>query len=357
MLRNMPLRRESGQTLAAFVCSVLLGTAVLMAAQAQERESQFTPRVYVGAGVGVTQLEPKTPNDALTVSEDTDTGFHVAVGYDFTSRLSAELYYADLGAAEIDFLGSNVGDIGYQVFGLSGLVYLYNSRSGLRANNTRSGMGTREGFSLFGRVGVGGITADSELDHVVNNNAHLALGLGVEYGFRNGFAVRGEYQAFDSDAQYATLSLVKRFGKLRSAAVPVAAVASVPTPIASAPVAPAAPVAPQQPTLPSVPTVNFDFDKSDITAIAANKLDEVVAAVADSDVRLMLEGHTDWIATESYNFDLSMRRTESVRRYLESKGIARSRMSVRGFGEKRPIASNATAEGRAINRRVDIRIQ
>nr|MBX2836563.1 OmpA family protein [Gammaproteobacteria bacterium] len=51
-----------------------------------------------------------------------------------------------------------------------------------------------------------------------------------------------------------------------------------------------------------------------------------------------------------------LRRAESVRRYLENKGINRARMSVRGFGETRPIAMNDTAEGRASNRRVDIRV-
>ncbi len=347
------LKQESGQTLAAFVCTVLLGTAVLMVAQAQERELEFKPRVYAGAGVGVTRLEPKMPNDSLSVSEDSSTGFHGVIGYDFTSRFAAEVYYADLGSADIAFLGADVGKIDYQVFGLSGIAYLYNSRSGLRAGNTSS-MGTREGLSLFGRVGIGGVSADSELDYTVNHRTHLALGLGAEYGFRNGFALRGEYRAFDSDAHYASLSLIKRFGKASQAVVPVAAVAA---PKAIVPEAPKASVVPEKPAFTGVPTVYFAFDKSVISDTAANKLDEVVAAVADSDARLVLEGHTDWVATERYNYDLSLRRSENVRRYLESKGIARSRMSVRGFGETRPIASNTTAEGRASNRRVDIRIE
>lgn len=353
-MKSNPLKRQSGQTLAAFVCSVLIGTTVLMVAQAQERENQFTARPYVGIGAGVTQLKPFTPNDSLSVSDDTDAGFHGVIGYDFTSRLSAELYYADLGAAEIAFLGADVGPINYQVFGLSGIVYLYNSRSGLRANKTGSGMGTREGLSLFGRVGVGGVTADSDLDYKVNHGTHLALGLGAEYGFSNGFAIRGEYRALDTDQQYASLSLVKRFGRLSPvAAVPIAVVA----PKVIAPVAPPKPVKKSKPTLAGVPSIKFDFNESVITDAAANKLDEVVAVVADSDVGLMLEGHTDWIDTESYNYDLSIRRTESVRRYLESKGIARTRITVRGYGEKRPSASNETEDGRAINRRVDVRIR
>ena len=85
-------------------------------------------------------------------------------------------------------------------------------------------------------------------------------------------------------------------------------------------------------------------------------LDKLVAALGNSGETITLEGHTDWVSTETYNYDLSLRRAQTVRRYLESNGISRSRMVVRGFGEKRPIATNATDEGRASNRRVDIRI-
>jgi len=332
------------------VCAAMFGSAVLMGAQADERYDDFTRRVYVGAGVGATQLEPKVPNAALSVSEKTDTGFHVVAGYDFTSRLSAEVYYADLGAAEIAFLGENVGDINYQVYGLSGIAYLVNSRSGFKSKAT--GMGTREGLSLYGRVGIGGVSADSKLDYKVNHATHLALGLGAEYGFRNGLAVRGEIRALDTDQQYASLSLVKRFGKVSRGAAATALTTrnvDLPETRTNAQV-------PEKPAIAGVPTVNFDFDQSVITQLAATKLDEVVAAVGDSDAGITLEGHTDWIASERYNYDLSLRRAESVRRYLESKGISRSRMTVRGFGEKQPIASNESAEGRASNRRVDIRI-
>lgn len=353
-MRPVTLKRQSGQTLAAFVCSLLLGTTVMMVAQAQEREDQFTARPYIGIGAGATQLKPFTPNESLTVSDNTDAGYHGVIGYDFTSRLSAELYYADLGSAEIAFLSTDVGPINYQVFGLSGIVYLYNSRSGLRANKTGSGMGTREGLSLFGRVGIGGVSADSELDYKVNHGTHLALGLGAEYGFNNGFAVRGEYRALDTDQHYASLSLIKRFGKLSPV---IAAPIAVAAPKAVAPEAAPKAVEKPVPTLNGVPSLKFAFNEAVLSDSAIQQLDDIVAAVADSDVGLLLEGHTDWIDTESYNYNLSIRRTESVRRYLESKGISRTRITARGYGEERPAASNATEDGRAINRRVDIRIR
>lgn len=351
MLGNLKAK-STARTVVTTAGTVLLGAAVLMVAQADERDSAFTGRVYVGAGVGVTQLEPETNTSSLSVSDDNDTGFHITAGYDFTTRLSAEIYYADLGAAEIAFLGQDVGEVDYQVYGLSAIGYLYNSRSGLRAKSTGPGLALREGLSLYGRVGIGGIDADSDLDHTVNHTVHLALGIGAEYGFKNGFALRAEYMALDTDQDYATVSLVKRFGKVASV-LPVAAL----TPAIAAPIL-ETPKTPEPKTAPIGPvtTVNFGFDQSDLGSDAANTLDTLIVALRNSDDTITLEGHTDWVSTEAYNYELSLRRAETVRRYMESNGISRSRMVVRGFGETRPVATNATDEGRASNRRVDIRI-
>ncbi|WP_419912802.1 OmpA family protein [Hoeflea sp.] len=67
-------------------------------------------------------------------------------------------------------------------------------------------------------------------------------------------------------------------------------------------------------------------------------------------------GFTDSTGTASYNLDLSQRRAQSVSSYLAAQGIDRRRMYVVGFGQERPIASNASAEGRAQNRRVELHI-
>jgi len=72
--------------------------------------------------------------------------------------------------------------------------------------------------------------------------------------------------------------------------------------------------------------------------------------------KVSLSGHTDNIGTEAYNMGLSNRRWMSVRDYAVKKGVDSSRVSGEGFGESKPIASNATAEGRAKNRRVEIKV-
>jgi OOP family OmpA-OmpF porin len=72
--------------------------------------------------------------------------------------------------------------------------------------------------------------------------------------------------------------------------------------------------------------------------------------------RVALSGYTDNIGTEAYNMGLSNRRWMSVRDYVVKHGVSSSRVSGQGFGESKPIASNATAEGRAKNRRVEIKV-
>jgi OOP family OmpA-OmpF porin len=69
---------------------------------------------------------------------------------------------------------------------------------------------------------------------------------------------------------------------------------------------------------------------------------------------LEIVGHTDSTGPEAYNLGLSERRAQAAANYLEGKGVSMSRITVKGMGESAPVASNATREGRAMNRRVEI---
>jgi outer membrane protein OmpA-like peptidoglycan-associated protein len=103
--------------------------------------------------------------------------------------------------------------------------------------------------------------------------------------------------------------------------------------------------------------VNFDFDKSTIRPDARAILDEAVATLrGEPDVRVSVEGHTDAVGSDDYNMRLSERRASAVADYLERGGIARGRLSPKGFGESEPVASNVDEDGRAQNRRVELRI-
>lgn len=102
-------------------------------------------------------------------------------------------------------------------------------------------------------------------------------------------------------------------------------------------------------------TVRFDFDKHNIKPEATPLLDEVIVVLKQNpETKVELQGHTDNTGTNAYNKSLSMRRANAVANYLTGKGILKSRLPAKGYGENRPVASNDTALGRALNRRVEI---
>ena len=101
--------------------------------------------------------------------------------------------------------------------------------------------------------------------------------------------------------------------------------------------------------------VHFDFDKATLRPEAKAVLDEA-AALLNKHERVVVEvaGHTDSTGSEAYNQGLSERRANSVRDYLTAKGVKATRLTAKGYGESRPVASNDTKEGRAENRRVEL---
>jgi OOP family OmpA-OmpF porin len=104
--------------------------------------------------------------------------------------------------------------------------------------------------------------------------------------------------------------------------------------------------------------VNFDFDKATIRPDAKVILDEAASQLSKSpDVRVSVEGHTDSVGTDAYNQKLSERRAASVKQHLVGKGVSESRLSTVGFGESKPVASNSTKDGRALNRRVELLVK
>ena len=72
--------------------------------------------------------------------------------------------------------------------------------------------------------------------------------------------------------------------------------------------------------------------------------------------RIEIDGYTDRTGSTDYNQRLSETRAESVRRYLAAQQVQEARLVARGYGERNPVASNETTEGRQLNRRVEIRL-
>ncbi len=101
----------------------------------------------------------------------------------------------------------------------------------------------------------------------------------------------------------------------------------------------------------------FDFDKYTIKPEGRQVLDQVAAQAQGINLETIIAvGHTDSIGTAEYNQGLSERRANAVKEYLVARGIDPNRIYTEGKGKTQPVASNATREGRARNRRVEIEI-
>lgn len=133
-----------------------------------------------------------------------------------------------------------------------------------------------------------------------------------------------------------------------------------PPPVKPAPKPEAKPAAKPKPVAAKVTLaadVLFDFDKAVLKADGKSKLDDLAAKVKDINLEVVIAiGHTDSIGSDAYNQKLSVRRAESVKAYLVSKGVEPNRIYTEGKGEKQPVASNKTKDGRQKNRRVEIEI-
>lgn len=104
----------------------------------------------------------------------------------------------------------------------------------------------------------------------------------------------------------------------------------------------------------SIQVINFEVDEAVIPDVNKAVLDRAAKIVTEvPNMNLMIIGHTDSQASDSYNMELSRERAESVKAYLVSQGVDASKLSTKGMGESEPIAENSTEQGRFRNRRIE----
>ena len=295
----------------------------------------------------------------------------------------------------------------------SGLIYL----SGAESNNDVLRRDGFAGFLRLGFGSMTTSTENVNFEQV--NAGQILLGAGVEYAMDNGLGLRGEFISFDGDAQYAQLGLLYRFGdKSDSGPVAVAPkpahkptpkpkpvpkpepkpeLKPVPKPVeAPKPVPKPVPVPKPAPKPLPKPTVNADSDGDGVldaqdrcpativgTPVgvdgceifngvlegvqfepnSARLTPRAVAILTNAanqmkkfpSVRVQIEAHTDNQGGVELNNNLSKQRVIAVAKFFISRGIAKNRLAGRAYGASRPIASNDTAEGRARNRRVELK--
>src|SRR5688572_20571775 len=107
-----------------------------------------------------------------------------------------------------------------------------------------------------------------------------------------------------------------------------------------------------------LPNIEFALNRAELTPAGREIVEQVVRFMNDQpEIELEVWGHTDATGSEIFNLRLSQRRSAAVVQYLTDKGIAAKRTKSAGFGESRPLADNATEEGRERNRRVELNIR
>ena len=100
--------------------------------------------------------------------------------------------------------------------------------------------------------------------------------------------------------------------------------------------------------------VLFDFNKYEVKNKVKGSLNTLAKALEENpDKKKKKKKKTDFIGSEGYNLELSVKRAKSIRNYLVDRGVKSSNISIEGYGKQNPIANNATAAGRAKNRRVE----
>lgn len=103
--------------------------------------------------------------------------------------------------------------------------------------------------------------------------------------------------------------------------------------------------------------VTFDYDSASVRPGLNSEIDRISNVLIEyPQTVILVEGHTDSTGSESYNLDLSQRRADSVKNLIVMRGISSGRIETKAYGESLPIADNNTETGRAMNRRVEIKV-
>ena len=279
-------------------------------------------------------------------------------------------------------------DLGYRFTGLAGLYHL-------RGYDWRK---PDTHWDVYALAGVGRLRATAAMPVDLEHSTQAFFGAGIEKRFPKGWALRLQLATYDEDASLLHVGILKRFGARGQARASQEDTTAQQT-VAEQPAQESvdeqqalAVAAASDAVADAVTALDSDgdgvLDENDLCpdsapgaavdrsgcADASAALDNILFAVNSAELtptgldavaeladilrryperQVIIEAHTDSQGSEAYNLDLSARRAASVREALIAEGIPAERLSSQGKGESEPVADNATAEGRARNRRVE----
>ena len=344
--------RKASLALVSLV-SLSVATTNVAATDCGSTEEDFEGCLYGTVGITYSELEPDGVTSGYFTDGDNDTGFNIGIGWQFAPNWFAEINYADLGEATLNNFNPNVTgteSVGYQT--LSAVV---GYQFGNIENNWRP----------YVRAGIAAVDIDLSEPGLCNDGTHAQLtgGIGIEYQPDNSnFFARGGADWFSSDAVAYGLTIGAYFGGRTIAAKPApvsAPVAVAPTPAPVVEVAPEVVAAPEPVSncpVGEVLDINFETNKAVISSSSFPALNDLAATSSSCADTFVIEGHTDSRGSEAYNQELSQRRAQAVVEYLIQRGVDSNQLRAIGYGELRPIGDNSTAEGRLMNRRIEVNI-
>lgn len=361
---------------------------------------------YTGAGFGVSFLTPEVPSESfLLAEEDTASGFKLFIGYQLLENANIELVYANLGDATFSHRlqpGQEIGSLSYSVLAAMGSYYFYRPMDKL-ALYARGGLAT-----------VSNESTSSLVPYEQESNMQISYGLGAEWQITKGISVRANYDQYASDANLISLSLLSkfvikskrlakffnasdrdkdgvpddqdlcpdtpRFSVLNISGCPdqkveqqipdraQALVAEESSALLQEEVGSKGQPAQPKPFISSeiraakneiagLDLSSIDFKKNSValTEVAMIVLDLLADTMLEyQTVKVQVKVHTNNIGETEENLQLSVERASVIKKYMSEQGIKRSRIAAEGYGESKPIASNKTSKGRALNRRVEV---
>ncbi|MFA0570125.1 OmpA family protein [Vibrio gallaecicus] len=302
---------------------------------------------YIGGKIGLGWLDSACATSANC--EDDAIGAGIYTGFNFNEQVGLEL--------SSDYLGN------YETnFSKSGVNYKFDEPIIAISLAPKFSIPLENNFSLLFKPGLAYIAHAGETDVVPT------LAFGAEKRLSDNFSFRVEYQYFndfddkivqDMNANFLSVGLSYYFG----AAAPVAAAAAVTQAPAEPVVEPAPVVEAPKPVIVtkaqkgSYTQELFATNSAELSVAGEQTLEPLLTILlAHPESNIEIVGHTDSTGSEKYNQMISEKRANAVATYFEENGVATDRISASGEGESNPIASNATAEGRSQNRRVETNI-
>ena len=332
---------------------------------------------YAGAGMGLSRMDPDTSNTIFTVDDDKDIGFRVFAGLEVKKDWFVELGYNDLGTTKM----VSFGEIDYSLIGLGGRYNFFDYEFAGKK------------LVFFAKAGVAFLDNKSNIPFNNINSTQLFYGAGIDYPVSENIVLRAELETYDEDASLVSINIVKYFGG-RSKVSKAKIIEEEPVqkePVKEEPVqeiqeskeaavvlvldADSDGVIDAKDKCPDskkeavvnedgcsifsgqIESIQFEIGSDLLTDAAKQALDKVAEIFGSYPLlKVEVQAHTDSVGLKAKNLELSKKRAQSVVDYLIAKEISGSRLVAEGYGEENPVTDNATAAGRASNRRVEFKI-